>query len=624
MFGSRKYKMEKIKKYKKKYKPAFEAAQGGQTMALTSQADELLIGSVLGCHGIGQGIMLADGSIKNVEDVEITDKLMGPDSKPRNILRLVRGCGKMVKLTTLKGEEYIFNEDHKLVLVLSNTGRDNFYGYKTGEVYEITIKDYINMPIQLQNQFKCIRAEIEFGEKELTIDPYLLGVLLGDGSTKGSIGITTADKVIEEFVYGIAAEYGFEVRIAHKAGNKAKTLYFNGGGGKHKLIQELDSLGLRVGCGEKFIPQIYKTGSKEQRLQLLAGLMDTDGHLYGEGKNCFDYISKSKQLAKDVVYVARSCGFRANMKECQKSCMTKDGIFVGTYYRVIISGNCEEIPNRIEYKKSLPSISKKDRKRIGFKIEELGYKDNYYGFTIDGDNRYVMDDFTITRNCGKSLILLMMPVRYLHLKFFNCLILRSSFAELENGLIKMSHNYYPQLGGIYNQTRHEWIFPSGACISFGFLEGMEDIQRYRGIEKQMICYDELSSFSEDVYNMMNLWLRTAHDNYPLKIVASSNSGGKHGDWILRKWHPWLSASAPYRMRSGQLAEINGKIRSCVVLKPEDNPYINREEYDKQFEGLPDYIVKQLRDGDWDARPSQRLYFDRDKITIVEYDSSGRY
>ena len=218
--------------------------------------------------------------------------------------------------------------------------------------------------------------------------------------------------------------------------------------------------------------------------------------------------------------------------------------------------------------------------------------------------------------CGKSLLLLMAPTRYLHLKYFNAIILRSTFIELEQGLIKMSQEFYPALGGTYNQSKHVWTFPSGATITFGYLESIADIQRYRGIERQMILYDELSSFSEEVYMMMNLWLRTPHEGYPLKVMATSNPGGRYGDWVFSRWQHWVDATLPHRLASGQVARVRGKTRCCILLKPEDNPKIDRVRYEQQFDGLPIHIVKQLKEGDWNARASQANYFKRERFPII--------
>jgi hypothetical protein len=69
-----------------------------------------------GCHEVGQGILMYDGTVKAVECVQAGDLLMGPDSQPRLVLRLHRGHGQMFKIQPTNGEPFVVNEDHILTL----------------------------------------------------------------------------------------------------------------------------------------------------------------------------------------------------------------------------------------------------------------------------------------------------------------------------------------------------------------------------------------------------------------------------------------------------------------------------------------------------------------------------
>ena len=132
---------------------------------------------------------------------------------------------------------------------------------------------------------------------------------------------------------------------------------------------------------------------------MLAGLIDTDGSLDHSGCG-YDYITKSKLLSDDIVFVSRSLGLAAYAKESIKSC----GDFTGLYYRIHISGNCEIIPCRVEHKKSHPRRQKKNVLRTAIKSVEYVGEGEYVGFTVDGDNLYLMGDFTVTHNCGKTVV----------------------------------------------------------------------------------------------------------------------------------------------------------------------------------------------------------------------------
>lgn len=356
-----------------------------------------------GCHAAGQKILMYDGKLKLVEDIVVGDLLMGPDSSPREVLRLVRGVDDMVEIIPNKGDPWIVNQHHTMKLVKTQDRSKKVYR-AIGELVEVSLNEYMNWPQYKKSIHPLYRVPIDFQptheNTNLSIDPYFLGVLLGDGTITQSVGVTTADQEIHNEVFAQAAIAGLSVSVDTSC-ERTPTLYFSAGmrGGLENSYQiELKKLEL-LGCtsGTKFIPQTYKTASRSNRFQILAGLLDTDGHLHG---NCFDYISKSEQLANDVAFVARSLGIAAYVKPCQKS--SQNGT-VGNYYRVSISGELDQIPTKILRKKASKRKRIQNVLRTGFSTRKLG-KDNFYGFTVDVDNLYLLDDFTVIRNCGKTEI----------------------------------------------------------------------------------------------------------------------------------------------------------------------------------------------------------------------------
>ena len=148
----------------------------------------------------------------------------------------------------------------------------------------------------------------------------------------------------------------------------------------------------------KNIPFAYKTGDCKCRLEILAGLLDTDGSLTCNG---YDFISASASLAEDVAFIARSLGFAAYITGTFKSCQNN---FTGVFWRVSISGDCERIPLRVKAKQSGTRRQKKSVLRTGIKSVDILPPDNYFGFTVDGNQLYLMDDFTVTHNCGKTIV----------------------------------------------------------------------------------------------------------------------------------------------------------------------------------------------------------------------------
>jgi len=349
-----------------------------------------------GCHLKGTKVIMFDGSLKNVEDVKIGDQLMGPSSTPRNVLKTINGTGKMYKIIPIKGKEFIVNDEHILRLQSINEGKK--YG-KTGKEYaEISIKDYLDKSKYFKSVHKLYKVPIEFKENnDLEIDPYFLGLLLGDGCLVKSIMITTMDKEIEEQIYKFSDFYGTRIYSRKKIDGKASDYFFRSNYGKNiELHEGLKKLNLlEHNADDKFIPNKYKINSIENRLKILAGLLDTDGHYVSHGK-CFEYVSASKKLANDVLFIAHSLGFGGEIVE---------KIVNGKiYYRMHISGDCSIVPTKIKRKQAEKRLQKKDVLKTGFDIEYYGI-DEYFGFQLDEDNLYLLDDFTVMHNCGKSHIL---------------------------------------------------------------------------------------------------------------------------------------------------------------------------------------------------------------------------
>ncbi len=153
----------------------------------------------------------------------------------------------------------------------------------------------------------------------------------------------------------------------------------------------------------KHIPFDYLTASYNDRIELLAGLLDSDGYLESRGKRTFEITQKNEQLAKNIVFLARSIGCHATIKKIDKSCIHKETRRWGEYFLVLISRNIEKIPTRIERKKaSFINNAQRTNLHYGIRhVEPIGEGD-YYGFVLDGNQKFLGGDFTILHNTGKS------------------------------------------------------------------------------------------------------------------------------------------------------------------------------------------------------------------------------
>ena len=338
------------------------------------------------CLAKGTKVLMADGSVKNVEDVKIGDKIQ---SYPgiNTVLALHNGISNGYKIIPNKGEPFIVSSDHILTLfkhnqVLKKNEKTKKYYYttnNTGELVDIKIEDYLALSDHQKHQYKLFRAPIEYSTKEQSIDPYILGLWLGDGTSKYS-QITTMNSEIVEALNNYAKETNQELHLLESQ-KKSKANVYSIIGNFQTLLREENLL------NNKHIPLNYLTGNREQRLQLLAGLLDTDGCLT---ENTFEFVQKNKQLFDQTLQLARGLGFRVTSSKPK----VVNGI---NYYRCHISCNLQEIPTRVSRKQVKNATNKVNPYNFGFKIEPVDYVE-YFGFMCDGNSRYLLADNTITHN----------------------------------------------------------------------------------------------------------------------------------------------------------------------------------------------------------------------------------
>jgi hypothetical protein len=384
------------------------------------------------CHAIDTNILTYHGFFKKVQDIQVGDLLMGDDGTPRTVLSLARGREEMYDIvpTKKKAETWGCNESHILVLNFTrhkcitrtpnNThclhwhagnGQFKTKNFKTVReamacmedipdelaIVELEIREYLKLGSHIRHVLKMFRTGVDFPDpQEPCFDPYVLGAWLGDGTSRSTTFCICEEPLVNELEQRLKAS-GMELSPVASNGApmyNAVSTSTRGKSGGNPLRNSLVSEGM-MGKGAKHVPHHIKTGTRKTRLEVLAGLLDTDG-FYGTG--CYEIIQKNEVLANDIVFVARSLGFAAYVAPCQKGCTYKGAYREGTYYRITISGSgLEDIPVVLERKKVKPRNQIKDALRYGFDVVPKGEGD-FYGFTLDGNHRYLLGDFTVTHN----------------------------------------------------------------------------------------------------------------------------------------------------------------------------------------------------------------------------------
>ena len=347
------------------------------------------------CLGKDTEILMYDGSIKKVQDIQVGDLLMGDDSTPRNVLTLARGMEQMYKITSKKGDSYICNESHILSLKSSAYHSKSI---KKGDIIDISVKEFLNLPKCFHGKRGVLlgyKVPIQFEEQSIEFDPYLLGYWLGDGASRHT-RITTQESSVIKYMVELFK-------------NKHTDLYLRYTGSQYDYrinsIKHKNSFNnfLRTNnlLNNKHIPNNYLCNSRKIRLELLAGIIDSDGYF---NKNCIEITQKNEKLLDNIIYLARSLGFACYKKQVEKVCTNaKNGPKKGIYFLTNIYGKgIEEIPTLCPRKKGYVRKQIKDALTYRLQIEKLDI-DEYYGFEIDGNRRFVLADFTVTHNTVLSL-----------------------------------------------------------------------------------------------------------------------------------------------------------------------------------------------------------------------------
>ena len=345
------------------------------------------------CLGKDTPILMFDGSIKAVQDVQLGDLLMGPDSRPRKVLSTDRGRGPLCKIVPVKGDSWICNDAHVMTLVGTN--------WKAGQIQDVPLCTHRMVcgvrGESVDRNWKLLRTGVAFASKTVIVPPYLLGLWLGNGSSAEAI-ITQVDPEVLDYCCSIARKYGWRFNTWWDEANKTRNLRFTVGphGQAHRGTPNLLRRFFRK-CADhpegKRIPREYLINDEAVRLELLAGLIDSDG--YYDSSGVYEITFKGEALIQDVVFLARSLGFAAYYK--QKRATIKSIGFEGYYWRTNISGHLDRIPCRVARKKARPRCQVKNVCRTGFDVIDLDCGD-FFGFTLDGDGRFLLGDFTVTHN----------------------------------------------------------------------------------------------------------------------------------------------------------------------------------------------------------------------------------
>lgn len=200
---------------------------------------------------------------------------------------------------------------------------------------------------------------------------------------------------------------------------------------------------------------------------------------------------------------------------------------------------------------------------------------------------------------GKSDALLMAALQYVSVPGYAAILFRRTFTDLSlpGALMDRAHEWLQHTPARWIDRTKTWEFPSGATLSFGYLEHENDKYRYQSAEFQFVGFDELTQFTESQYTYLFSRLRRlAGSKVPIRMRSASNPGGVGHEWVYLRF---IAGDRPF-----------------IPASLDDNPYIDREEYLKSLQHLDSVTRAQLIRGDWTIRESGNK-FRREWFEIVD-------
>ncbi len=195
------------------------------------------------------------------------------------------------------------------------------------------------------------------------------------------------------------------------------------------------------------------------------------------------------------------------------------------------------------------------------------------------------------------------------------IIFRSTFADLEKSLIRVSLDIYPLSIADYNSSKHTWKFNNGSIIDFGYIQYEKDVYQYQSAEYDVIRFDELTHFTEFMYTYMISRCRGANP-YPKRIKSSTNPGGVGHSWVKERF---IDIGEPNTIHTCKLETGEEVTRIFIPSLVTDNKFMLEydPDYIKRLDALPEKERKALKYGDWDIYDGMFFPEFKRRIHVIE-------
>lgn len=407
-----------------------------QREAAESEADKVVIRAPAGSGKAlknGTNVLTIQGW-KPIESLTTSDKVAAEDGKFYSVLGIYpQGLKQIYKITFSDKNVIECSGDH-IWTWQSSENRNRHKDHWTNS----TTEELSNKTLQLNNGHWDVYLPqpdiIDFPEKAIPLNPYLLGALLGDGnmSDKGLI-FTVAEDDLKEKIQNILAEYNCSLNYISRYDYSIQgPLGFGYHNTQNYIGASLRELGLTYhNSHNKFIPDIYKYNSEAIRLRVLQGIIDTDGYYDG---SAYDITLASKQLILDIQFICESLGFTATYSEKTSYCNGKN---CGIVYRLRIKTS-KKYP-KIHTTKNKDSRWKQGQSSARRTIRSIEKTNEFAEMTcieVASPNHLYLTEHMIPTHNTSTLIAAVSAYRYNNLNDRICAITytRAARAEMETRL----------------------------------------------------------------------------------------------------------------------------------------------------------------------------------------------
>ena len=483
-------------------------------------------------------ILTPNGWIKH-GDLRVGDKVFRPNGDVAEIININPKCQMTHRVTMTDGSTFDCHENHEWMVY------DRRYGevrvYETKKMIGHLHNGGVEQRRGHRYNFQLLQKNFLKGEhKHLDVDPYTLGVWLGDGTNDDPR--ITGDKKDNAIIDKICSN-GYEIShvYEHKTTGVMSTEF-------KQLRFDLQKLGFcysrkRV---EKYIPVEYLTADIDQRLELLAGLLDTDGCLVRKEKR-YSFTTSEEKLKDTFITLVSTFGWRLSVKECNPI-VSSSGIIGKKKYWVIAFNPTTEIPCVLE-RKQLKEFIK--QRRIAIKsIEPLTeyVEGNCISLNVEDGMYLAGERLTPTHNTTMLLFL----ATWLIGRDSEKSNLYSGFSDtitsaFFNGVLEIIndpdtylwHDVFPTSTIVFTNSKEEVLdidrkkrFHTLTCRSlYGTLNGACNCDGF------LICDDLIGGIEEALNKdrLVSAWSKV--DNNLIPRVKEKASDGKHSHilWCGTRW-----------------------------------------------------------------------------------------